>query len=519
MKPTRAQFLLAIFPALFLALFLFYPVLQLLPKLQAQNFIALANNYYLGRLFWTMAQASLTVLLACVFGVASALVFSRMRFFAKSFLESLLGLPLVMPVVVVALGFMGMFGPQSFIGIELPAWLLVLLANLFYNHAIVFKIVLAALRNQSFETEQVARLDGANEWQVFRLITLPSIAPAIFSSASLVFLYCFTAFGVPLILGRGQFNTLEVEVYLLVSQRLQLGIAGALALLQFVVAGIGCVLYVKTQTKPEQLEVASNNQKEISVLKATAPLRLMLVLTVLALLMTLAPLLALPLRAFFSATGFTLQNVLLAFASSDGVFSVSALDATLNSLKFSGVGLILALVLAVLFSLAARDWPSLDVFTLAPLCVSSIMLAVAYIVAYPSLRATPTLLVIAYALIAYPLIVRSLLPALRNLPTALSDAAQSDGANELQIWWRITLPLVGAPLAAGAALAFASLIGDFATTLLLMRPEWTTLSALIYERLGKPGRLGEASVLAMLLLLLTGIAYACIEKIAKKLSV
>jgi thiamine transport system permease protein len=70
-------------------------------------------------------------------------------------------------------------------------------------------------------------------------------------------------------------------------------------------------------------------------------------------------------------------------------------------------------------------------------------------------------------------------------------------------WRFVILPLTQASLRGGIGLGFAVVVGEFAATLMLSRPEWTTLSTLIYQRLARPNQLGEASALAVLLLLLT----------------
>ena len=52
-------------------------------------------------------------------------------------------------------------------------------------------------------------------WQVFRTVTLPALRPAIVSAASVVFLFCATAFGIVLTLGGVRYATVETEIYLL----------------------------------------------------------------------------------------------------------------------------------------------------------------------------------------------------------------------------------------------------------------------------------------------------------------
>jgi thiamine transport system permease protein len=63
------------------------------------------------------------------------------------------------------------------------------------------------------------------------------------------------------------------------------------------------------------------------------------------------------------------------------------------------------------------------------------------------------------------------------------------------------------------AFAAATALGEFAVTLFLSRPEWATLTTLIYQRLGHPGArsLDEAFVLACLLMLLALLGFLLIE--------
>jgi thiamine transport system permease protein len=68
------------------------------------------------------------------------------------------------------------------------------------------------------------------------------------------------------------------------------------------------------------------------------------------------------------------------------------------------------------------------------------------------------------------------------------------------------------------AFAAATALGEFAVTLFLSRPEWTTLTTLIYQRLGKPGtaNLDTAMLLASLLMLLSAIVFVVIDASQQK---
>ena len=82
---------------------------------------------------------------------------------------------------------------------------------------------------------------------------------------------------------------------------------------------------------------------------------------------------------------------------------------------------------------------------------------------------------------------RALLPALRGLPPSLLQAARVLGAGPFRAFLRVELPLLLPALSSGTALALAALLGEFGASLVLWRPEWTTLALAIYERLGRPG--------------------------------
>src|SRR5690606_2678506 len=91
---------------------------------------------------------------------------------------------------------------------------------------------------------------GAGTWRALWRVTLPLALPATVAAATLVFIFCFTSFGVILILAPGaRFATLEVELYRLTLRLLRLDAAAALALVQLaVVGGLGWA-YTRLQAR------------------------------------------------------------------------------------------------------------------------------------------------------------------------------------------------------------------------------------------------------------------------------
>src|SRR5207248_5513590 len=98
----------------------------------------------------------------------------------------------------------------------------ILLAHVFYNVAIVVRLVAGVWTNLDPRTEDAARMLGAGGIATFTQVTLPALAPAIASAAALVFMFTFTSFGVVLVLGGPHLDTLEVVVYRLATRLVDL---------------------------------------------------------------------------------------------------------------------------------------------------------------------------------------------------------------------------------------------------------------------------------------------------------
>lgn len=121
---------------------------------------------------------------------------------------------------------------------------------------------------------------------------------------------------------------------------------------------------------------------------------------------------------------------------------------------------------------------------------------------------------VAHALLAFPFVTRTLLPAYRAQPPALAAAAATLGAGPLRALWRVDLPLLKPAFLTAAAFAFAISMGEFGATLLLVRPEFATLPVAIFDRLGRPGAAsyGSAMALAVVLMTLTAVVMLLLQR-------
>ena len=90
-------------------------------------------------------------------------------------------------------------------------------------------------------------------------------------------------------------------------------------------------------------------------------------------------------------------------------------------------------------------------------------------------------LIAAYVVGTYPLMLVPIIVALRDLPTVYEEAARCLGANRLQTFVRVELPLLGPGLSAGILLTFVIVFNEFLVTLFIAGPGTTTASLRVYN--------------------------------------
>ncbi len=537
----NALFLL---PLAFLGVFFFYPMAAVVAegfapggRLNLAPVASLWREAYFGRVLWfTTWQAALSTALTLVLGMPAAFVFARYRFPGKSVLRALTTIPFVMPAMVVAAAFSALLGPRGWLNIQLMAWFglsrapiqvqqtiwLILLAHTFYNTAVVIRVVGGFWAHLDPRLSEAARVLGGSRLRVFREITLPLLLPAVGASALLVFLFCFTSFGVILILGGPRFATLEVEIYRQAVTFFHLPEAAALCLVQMLLTFAIMVVYTHAQARaavPLNLRPAEST----AVPPTTAPHIAGVALMVIAMLAFLAgPLIALAARSV--APGDPLRYYRALFVNrTSSIFYVAPGLAIRNSLIFAALTTVMALtigtVTALLLARGERRFArALDPIVLLPLGTSAVTLGFGYVLALGrpplNLLTWPLLVPIAHTLVAFPFVVRALLPVLRGLNPDWRAAAAILGASPWQVWREVELPIVGRGLLVGALFAFSVSMGEFGATLLIARPEYPTMPVVIYRLLGQPGALnyGQALAMSTLLMAVCAVAFVLIER-------
>lgn len=535
-------YLLYSLPLLFLAAFFFYPLWRILALSflgDSGELFAPIQNLLGGTFFWellwfTSWQAAASTLLTLAIGLPLAYLFAHYAFPGKTLLRALTTIPFVMPTVVVAAAFTALIGRQGVVnqwlqqGLRLdqpPLELLqtiwiILIAHAFYNVSVIIRTVGGFWSSLNPQLRAAAAVLGAAPWQLFRQITLPLLMPSIAAAGLLVFLFCFTSFGVVLILGGLRFATLEVEIYRQAVSLFNLPVAAFLSLVQMALTFTVMAFYTRLQANLSvtlELQPATRTEERPQGRGWYWVVGGLLVMV----LVLLGPLLALAWRSVtLGGEGWTWTYYQALFVNQrQSAFFVLPIVAVRNSLLFAAATMVLSLFLGVVsaYLLARpRNWLTvvLDPLFLLPLGTSAVTLGFGYIISMGALRTSLILTPIAHTLIAAPFVLRTFLPALRSLDPRLREAAAVLGAPPMRSWWEVDAPILLRALLVSATFAFTVSLGEFGATLLVSRPDMPTMPVVIFRALGQPGLLnyGQALAMSTLLMLVCAVALVLIER-------
>lgn len=523
---------LAAVPGAFLVVFFLVPVLGMLGlglwpdgHLDLGEVGAVLTRPRTRKVIWfTLWSATLATLVAVAVGLPLAGLLYRRSFPGRAVLRAVVAVPFVLPTVVVGVAFRTLLaesGPLGGLGLDGTA-LAIIAALVFFNVSVVVRTVGSSWAGLDPRPEEAAASLGAPPWLVARTVTLPRLRPAITSAASVVFLFCATAFGVVLTLGGLRHATVETEIYLLTTQFLDLRAAAVLSVWQFVTVAVLLVVTSRRQT----VAVARRPFRAPRPRAGDWPL---FAISAAVLLFLAAPLAALCVRSLQRDGTWTLSNYTALNDTSGATGLLVPVSAALaNSLRIAVDATLLAVLLGLLVSVLVtrpvrggtrRVLRALDGAFMLPLGVSAVTVGFGFLVTLdkPPLdfRGSPWLIPIAQALVALPLVVRTLAPVLATIDDRQREALASLGAGSWRVFAAVDLAALRRPLAAATGFAFAVSLGEFGATSFLVRPEDPTLPVLIYQLIGRPGadNFGLALAASVVLAACTVLVMGLVERI------
>ncbi|WP_344327151.1 iron ABC transporter permease [Streptomyces macrosporus] len=528
-------------PAVFLALFFAYPVAAITARglydggrWHPERFAEVLTDPGIGGVLWfTLWQAAASTVLTVLTALPGAYVLARYDFPGRRVVRAIVTVPFVLPTVVVGSAFLGLLGRGGL----LQEWGLppvtgpaaILLAHVFFNYAVVVRVVGGLWAQLDPRQEEAARVLGASRWAAWRTVTLPALAPAVAAAALTVFLFTFTSFGVVQILGGPRYATLEVEIYRQTAHLLDLPTAAVLTLVQF--AAVAALLAVHARTVRRHrgtrglVDAAGTARRP----RGARQWALLVAVLVQIAVLLVTPLAVLVERSLNGPDGYGLAHYRALASADGGTFTVAPLEAIGNSLAYAAVATCVALAVGGLAAVAltlpesgrrvGRLVRGFDALLMLPLGTSAVTVGFGFLVALDEppldLRSSWILVPLAQALVGVPFVVRTLLPVLRAVDHRLREAAAVLGASPPRVWREVDLPLVRRSLLVAAGFAFAVSLGEFGATVFIARADAPTLPVAVARLLGRAGEAnyGQAMALSTVLMLVCAATLLALESV------
>ena len=530
-KTIRNNYLIGslflVIPLIFFIELYFFPLFSIFKSAFQYLSREISINWQnIGNVFWfTLWQAIVSTILTLLAGFPAAWIFSRFNFPGKKILNALFTIPFILPTVVTASAFNALIGPRGLInmtwmsitGASTPVvqlmntiWI-ILLAHVFYNTSVVIRVIGNSWSQIDARLEDAAKTLGASPWQVFFRVVFPQLKPAILSACLLIFLFDFTSYGVVFLLGGPKFRTIEVEIYYQALQMLNLPLSGILSTFQIVIT-IAVTLVDKRLSHMILINRAPRISGE-NMRKPESGFERIIIFLILffQIVFLLSPILALFFRSLYIFPAESSRTALspgwtsiyyqqLFINERSSIFFVPPIKAILNSLNIavaaSGISLLISLFIVV--GENRYSWTSkLEPFFMIPIGTSAVTLGLGYLLYFGRDIQKVWLIPFAHSLIALPFVIRSIKPAIFNIPNSLRQAAAILGASPIQVFFKIDFPIILRGLINGFIFAFTISLGEFGATSFITRPDRPTIPIAIYRFLGQPGLMNYGQAMAM----------------------
>ncbi len=155
--------------------------------------------------------------ISTLMGTMLALGLARHRFSGRTFVESLLYVPIVTPEIVCGISLLILFAWMKLqLGIST-----IIIAHVAFNISYVTIVVRARLEGMDKNLEEAAMILGANEFVAFWKVTVPQLWPGIISGALLAFTMSFDDFVITSLVSGPGSSTLPIVVYTMVRKNIE----------------------------------------------------------------------------------------------------------------------------------------------------------------------------------------------------------------------------------------------------------------------------------------------------------
>jgi len=186
----------------------------------------------------SFGAAFIGALINAFFGLLVAWVLVRYSFPGKRIVDALVDLPFALPTAVAGIALTAVYAPKGCIGSLLDPLgvkvaftpLGVIVALTFIGLPFVVRTVQPVLEDIDAEIEEAAISLGANRWQTFTRVLLPSLTPALLTGFALAFARAIGEYGSVIFIAGNIPMVSEITPLLIITKLEQYDYAGATAL-------------------------------------------------------------------------------------------------------------------------------------------------------------------------------------------------------------------------------------------------------------------------------------------------
>jgi iron(III) transport system permease protein len=495
------------------------------------------DTYYLKTFGNTLLLSTLVLLTTTIFGIPLAYILARYKHWGKTVFTALILLPIVLPAFAGVFAFIIFFGKYGTLNLLLMEMgLIETPINFIYGlHGLVFIqslhllpfIVLglsAGFTNIDPAFEEAAEVEGASGFRRFITVTLPLCTPTYLAGAVIVFLWPFTDWLTPLILGQVDFLPsiayLNIAYHFTDMHRKYMGIVAV------VVSSIVCIsLFLVVRWWVERKKYTGLSKGTTAEGRVIEPSPLVkfgayLYMVFISILVLLIPI-VLGLSAFSRRwvfepfpTYWTLDNFRLILLESPLLIK--------NSFVFSGVALLfgIAFGLPAAYVIVRTRVPgrnALDFVITLMLAFPGMAVGVSYLLGFwKGIPLAQYWIIMPLALFArrLPYFLRMAHSSYLQLDISLEEASEVSGAGKLRTFFYISLPLLVKGVLVGVVMFFIMAFQEISTAIFLYRGGWETLPIGIFLNWHRGMEFGIAAAMAFLMIVITFILLLIISRIA-----
>lgn len=527
---------------LIIASLLLFNVLPLI-KILIQSFTDAEGTYSFGgyirafqfkqnrdALVHTLVSSFSAAAIATVIGFIFAYCACYIKMRAKRFFNVIAILPIISPPFSVALSIILLFGNKGLIthtilGLasnNIYGFGGLLFAQVFSFFPMAYLQLNGVLSTIDPSIEEAARDMGASRLQTFLKVTIPLSLPGIVNSFLLMFIKCAADFGNPMTIAGG-YNTLATQIYYQAVGGYELQRCTALAMLLLVLTMIVYLiskLFVEKRTFVTITGKATRERTMIEEKHITIPLTV--ICCIFAVIVGVIYVM-IPVVSFVKLWGI---NYSLTFANYIEAWKIGK-QALMDTVKLAVVTTPITGVIAMLmaFLIVRKKNPlnkPMEAVGMFGMIVPGTILGYAYVLLFNSapLYLTGTFLILVASCCSryLPVGLQSGITSLRQIDPSIEEAASDLGANSLQVFTKITLPLIKSSFFGGLVYTFVRTMTAMSALVFLVSARHKLLTISILDQVDR-GRYGTASAMSTMLIVVVYIAILIIYRLLGLLGV